>query len=130
MLVQANTINGIDRVDLTGIYMHLNNPLIDPVSEVVSADAIASQEALSLPSMSVQLSTDHLPLHVNARGIALAIIATATLVFSLQRAQKFLIPLTFGIFSAYTLHPLVVWLERIHNARVYGAILVTSLIFF
>lgn len=71
-----------------------------------------------------------LPLHVNARGLALAIIATATLVFSLQWAQKFFIPLTFGIFAAYTLNPLVVWLERIKVARVFGATLVTLMIFF
>ncbi|OIQ92489.1 AI-2 transport protein TqsA [mine drainage metagenome] len=66
----------------------------------------------------------HLPLHVNARGLALGIIATVSFVFALQWAQSFLIPLVFSIFIAYTLNPLVVWLERLRVARVIGATLV------
>ncbi|MES2046842.1 MAG: AI-2E family transporter [Pseudomonadota bacterium] len=86
---------------------------------------LATDLASTQPANSAQL-----PLHVNARGLALAIIATATLIFSLEWAQKFLIPLTFGIFAAYTLNPLVVWLEKIGIARALGATLVTLMIFF
>ena len=71
-----------------------------------------------------------LPLHVNARGMALGIIATVSFVYALQWAQKFLIPVIFGIFIAYTLNPLVVWLEKIRLPRVIGATLVTALILF
>lgn len=66
-----------------------------------------------------------LPLHVNARGLALGIIATVAFLFALQWSQKFLVPLLLGIFIAYTLNPLVVWLERWRIKRVIGATLVT-----
>jgi predicted PurR-regulated permease PerM len=69
-----------------------------------------------------------LPLHVNARGLALGIIATVAFLFALQWAQKFLVPLLLGIFIAYTLNPLVVWLERWRIKRVIGATLVTVVI--
>ncbi|MES2740272.1 MAG: AI-2E family transporter [Pseudomonadota bacterium] len=69
-----------------------------------------------------------LPLHVNARGLALGIIATVTFLYAVQWAQKFLIPLLFGIFIAYTLNPLVRWLERLRIPRVFGATLITLLI--
>lgn len=62
--------------------------------------------------------------HVDARGASLAIIATVAMLFALQSAQKFLIPLLFGVFIAYTLNPLVVWLERIKVPRLVGATVV------
>jgi predicted PurR-regulated permease PerM len=66
-----------------------------------------------------------MPIHVNARGMALGIIATIAFVYSLQWAQDFLVPLLLGIFLAYTLNPLVMWLERIKVPRFIGATLVT-----
>ncbi|MBZ2207031.1 AI-2E family transporter [Massilia soli] len=69
-----------------------------------------------------------LPVHVNARGLALGIIATVAFIFALQWSQKFLVPLLLGIFIAYTLNPVVVWLERWRIKRAIGATLVTVLI--
>lgn len=69
-----------------------------------------------------------LPVHVNARGLALGIIATVAFVYALQWSQKFLVPLLLGIFIAYTLNPVVRWLERFHIKRAIGATLVTVLI--
>ena len=69
-----------------------------------------------------------LPIHVNARGLSLGILATIACIFALQWAQKFFVPLLLGIFIAYTLNPLVRWLERWHVKRVIGATLVTALI--
>ena len=69
-----------------------------------------------------------LPIHVNARGLALGIIATITFVWALQWAQKFVVPLLLGIFIAYTLNPLVMWLERLRIKRAIGATLVTAAI--
>lgn len=69
-----------------------------------------------------------LPIHVNARGLSLGIIATIASLFALQWAQKFFVPLLLGIFIAYTLNPVVRWLERWHVKRVIGATLVTALI--
>lgn len=63
-------------------------------------------------------------IHVDARGLSLAIIAVVATIFALQSAQKFLIPLLCGIFLAYTLNPLVAWLERCRVPRVVGTVLV------
>ncbi|MGK5064488.1 AI-2E family transporter [Janthinobacterium sp. LB3P112] len=71
-----------------------------------------------------------LPLHVNARGLALGIIATVSFIFALQWAQKFLIPVLFGIFIAYTLNPVVAWLEKLRLPRAIGTSVVTALILF
>jgi predicted PurR-regulated permease PerM len=65
-----------------------------------------------------------LPIHVHAKGLALGILATVALIFALQWAQKFLVPLLLGIFIAYTLNPLVSFLERCRIKRVFGATLV------
>ncbi|MFZ6876197.1 AI-2E family transporter [Undibacterium sp. Di27W] len=62
--------------------------------------------------------------HVNARGLALTILATVAFVFALRTAQRFFIPLTFGIFIAYTLSPLVDTLQRLRIPRVIAATLV------
>ncbi|QYG10012.1 MULTISPECIES: AI-2E family transporter [unclassified Janthinobacterium] len=71
-----------------------------------------------------------LPLHVNARGLALGIIATVSFIYALQWAQKFLIPVIFGIFIAYTLNPVVTWLEKLRLPRAIGTTIVTALILF
>ncbi|MDB5962670.1 MAG: family transporter [Massilia sp.] len=65
------------------------------------------------------------PLHVNARGTAIGIIATVAFVWALQWAEKFLVPLLLGVFIAYTLNPVVGWLERRRLPRAVGATLVT-----
>ena len=72
----------------------------------------------------------HLPLHVHARGLALGIIATVAFLFALQWARNFLVPLLLGIFIAYTLNPVVGWLERLRIKRAFGATLVTAAILF
>jgi len=78
--------------------------------------------------LGAQHGTLRLPLHVNARGMSLGIIATVAFVFALQWAKNFLVPLLLGIFIAYTLSPVVRWLERWHIKRAIGATLVTGLI--
>jgi predicted PurR-regulated permease PerM len=74
----------------------------------------------TLPSLPSPLPAG-LHFSVNARGFALGILATVVFVFALQWAQKFFIPLIFGILISYTLNPLVVWLERIKIPRLIGA---------
>ncbi len=70
-----------------------------------------------------------LPMHVHAKGMALGIIATVAFLYALQWGKNFLVPLLLGIFIAYTLNPLVNWLERIRIKRIIGATLVTAAIF-
>lgn len=48
----------------------------------------------------------------DAQSWLLIIVATIAIVFALEWAQRFFIPLLLGIVLAYTLNPLVVWLER------------------
>jgi len=87
----------------------------------------ATQEPL--PATLLDASA-RLPLHVHARGLALGIIATVAFLYALQWGKQFLVPLLLGIFIAYTLNPLVCWLERIRIARPLGATLVTVAILF
>jgi predicted PurR-regulated permease PerM len=61
---------------------------------------------------------------VNARGVALGILATVACVFTLQWAKDFFIPLVFSVFISYTLAPVVAWLERIKIPRIIGATMV------
>jgi predicted PurR-regulated permease PerM len=60
----------------------------------------------------------------NAPCLALTILATSAVVVALEWAQGFLIPVLVGILLAYTLNPLVVWLERIRIPRTAAASLV------
>lgn len=76
----------------------------------------------ALPQTSAELPAVHIP--VDARGIALAILATVACVFTLQWAKDFFIPLVFSVFISYTLTPVVVWLERIKIPRIIGTTLV------
>lgn len=66
--------------------------------------------------------TVHVP--VDARGLALGILAAVALVFALDWMEKFFVPLLLGIFLAYTLNPLVAGLERIKIPRVLGTSMV------
>ncbi|TVT53177.1 MAG: AI-2E family transporter [Sedimenticola thiotaurini] len=58
----------------------------------------------------------HLP--VDARGLALGLLASIAFVFALNWMQALLVPLLLGIFLAYTLNPLVHYLEKIKFPRV------------
>jgi len=65
---------------------------------------------------------------VDARGLALGILATVALVFALDWTQKLFVPLLLGIFIAYTLNPLVSWLEQIRVPRVLGTSIVMTVV--
>lgn len=85
-----------------------------------SVDACSPVESTSLPDPAHL--TDRVSIDV--RGLALAIVTTVVVVFALQWAERFFIPLLLGIIIAYTLNPLVVWLERMRIPRVVGTSLV------
>jgi predicted PurR-regulated permease PerM len=63
---------------------------------------------------------------VDARVLALGILAALALVFALSWAQSFLVPLLLGIVITYTLNPLVAWLEAIRIPRVAGTVIVMA----
>ncbi|WP_334191118.1 AI-2E family transporter [Noviherbaspirillum sp.] len=83
------------------------------VAEVPVTNAVTDMEPATTPLAPSKVT-------VNARGLCLTILAVVAVVFALQWAQKFLIPLTFGILIAYTLNPLVAWMERIRIPRLLG----------
>lgn len=90
---------------------------LNPESPLVAVDTIVpplADDDHPLIVAEKSASTSGLPVrvHVDARGVALALIALIAVVFALQWAQKFFIPVIFGIFISYTLNPVVSWLER------------------
>lgn len=79
------------------------------------------QEKSSAPGIP---TTTAIRQHVDARGVSLGILSTVAVVFALNWAQSFVISLLLGILFAYTLNPLVVWLERFRIPRVISASIV------
>ena len=63
---------------------------------------------------------------VDARGLALGILAALASVLALSLAQGFVVPLLLGIVISYTLNPLVAWLEAIKIPRVVGTVIVMA----
>ena len=100
----------------------------DPVADGVAPPADTSVAGAGGEEFGTHVGSLRLPIHVNARGLSLGVLATIAFVFALQWAQKFFVPLLLGIFLAYTLNPVVRWLERWHVKRAIGATLVTALI--
>ncbi len=86
-------------------------------------------EVVSLKPAVVEAPTPEVRPRVEAGGLALTALALIAIIFSLQWAREFFIPLIFGILIAYTLNPLVTWLELIKLPRVLGASLVMLAIF-
>ena len=82
----------------------------------------ADKERSAVQETDVVPPTVRIP--VDARGAALAILATVALVVALEWAQKFVISLLLGILFAYMLNPLVAWLEKIKVPRVVGTLVV------
>jgi predicted PurR-regulated permease PerM len=68
------------------------------------------------------LPTVHLP--ETGHGLALTILATIAVIYALDWAQHFVISLLLGILFAYTLNPLVTWLEGLRIPRGAGSTLV------
>lgn len=116
-----------------------NHPAAPEQGPVVTADAVqpdmlehsehsSSSHAHHPDDLALHAGGLRLPVHVNARGLSLGILATVAFVFALQWAQKFFVPLLLGIFIAYTLSPVVRWLERLRIPRLIGATIVTGVL--
>ncbi|WP_313704738.1 AI-2E family transporter [Massilia sp.] len=104
-----------------------HKPAAPGATPAVTAEAVKPEPAAGSPDdLALQAGGLRLPIHVNARGLSLGILATVAFVFALQWAQKFFVPLLLGIFIAYTLSPVVRWLERVHIPRLIGATIVTA----
>jgi predicted PurR-regulated permease PerM len=94
-----------------------------------SAGSVGSARAREQRGSPADASLVTLPatrISVDARGLALGVLAALALIFALAWAEKFLVPLLLGIVIAYTLNPVVVWLEAIKIPRVVGTIIVMA----
>jgi len=96
---------------------------VNPDPQCMPASSVGACPPIERPSLpdSTHL-TDRVSMDV--RGLAVAIVTAVVVVFALQWAEKFFIPLLLGIIIAYTLNPFVVWLERIKIPRVVGTSIV------
>lgn len=66
----------------------------------------------------------------DSRSLAEVIVAVVATIFALYWAQRFFIPLFLGIILAYTLNPLVTWMERIKIPRLVGTTIVMVTLLF
>ncbi len=82
------------------------------------------QSGPSFEALPVPLPATRMP--VDARGLALGILAALASVVALWWAQAFVVPLLLGIVVAYTLNPLVAWLEAIKIPRAAGTVIVMA----
>jgi len=105
----------------------MNQPVDLPRThaQALTADADASA---STPATPAAPEPSRIPLHVNARGLALGVIATVAFLYALQWSRNFLVPVLLGILFTYMLSPLVCWLEKLRIPRIIAATLITAAI--
>jgi predicted PurR-regulated permease PerM len=63
---------------------------------------------------------------VDARGLALAVLAVLATIYALSWAQAFVVPMLLGIVISYTLSPVVNWLEALKLPRVVATVIVMA----
>ena len=63
---------------------------------------------------------------VDARGLALAVLAVLATIYALSWAQAFMVPLLLGIVISYTLNPVVTRLEALRLPRVVATVIVMA----
>jgi predicted PurR-regulated permease PerM len=100
---------------------------MNPADVFASIGTAASARAVEQLDSALDASLLSLPptrMTVDARGLALGILAVLATVFFLSWAQNFVVPLLVGIVISYTLNPLVTWLEAIKIPRVVGTVIV------
>jgi predicted PurR-regulated permease PerM len=95
-------------------------------ASIGTTDAVRARAPLvsAADASLVTLPATRMP--VDARGLALGILAALASVVALSWAQGFVVPVLLGIVIAYTLNPLVGWLEAIKIPRFAGTIMVMA----
>ena len=101
---------------------------VDPIGAIeriagATDDSTLEKIAAAPDNTELQLPAP-VPPPIDVRGAALSVLAILAVVYALNWAQVFFISLILGIVFAYTLNPLVEWLERVHVPRVLGAAVV------
>lgn len=87
---------------------------------IATAETTAPAEPQSAAAEPPTVSPSTAPAPASARNVALLILAAIAVVFALKWAQAFVVSLLLGILFAYTLNPLVAWLERLRIPRPAG----------
>jgi predicted PurR-regulated permease PerM len=98
------------------------NSTLAPVATLQADSARAAEE--DRPAASALAATVRMV--VDARGLTLGVLAALAFIFALSWAAKLLVPLLLGIVIAYTLNPLVAWLEAIRIPRAAGTVIVMA----
>ena len=93
----------------------------EPANAKSSAARVAAIENTKAAALSPPVDATVIHLPVDARGLSLGILTTIAVAFALNWAQDFVASLMLGILFAYTLNPLVAWLEYIKIPRVLSA---------
>ncbi|MGB6054246.1 MAG: AI-2E family transporter [Burkholderiaceae bacterium] len=106
----------------TPLHQHPALPKAPAMSDAAAPQPAANAPALESPTEPAEPASEF-----DANGLALTILAALAVLFALQWAQAFLIPLVFGVLIAYTLNPPIVWLERLHVPRLIGVVLVMAI---
>ena len=103
----------------------MSQPPVEISLPPIPAGSVATAPASGAEADPDPGNSPRIPLHVNARGLALGIIATVAFVYALQWSRGFLVPLLLGILISYTLSPLMCWLERCRIPRFVAATMIT-----
>jgi predicted PurR-regulated permease PerM len=90
----------------------------------VKPELVTAADAPRSASPATELVVPTIRVPVDARSIALTILAVIAVVCALYFAQTFFVSLLLGILIAYTLNPLVVYLERIRIPRAAATVIV------
>lgn len=105
-----------------------NTPMVSdaslPSPNAATAAPLIAAAAKPPDSPAPKIIVPEIRMPADARSVSLAILATIAVVGALHLAQAFFVSLLLGILVAYTLNPLVVYLERIRVPRVAGTVIV------
>lgn len=102
----------------------MNAALVPAATSTADPTRPVEQLGPAVDGSHVSIPATRMP--VDARGLAVGILAALASVYALSWAQAFLVPLLLGIVISYTLYPLVAWLEAIKIPRVAGTVVVMA----
>lgn len=95
-----------------------------PPLTAVTPEPVSASGALPHASPAAESGAPTVRVAAGARGIALTILAAIAVAGALELAQTFFVSLLLGILVAYTLNPLVAYLERVRIPRAAGTLIV------
>jgi predicted PurR-regulated permease PerM len=101
------------------------NPAAVPAS-IGKADRVRVEEPPDSAVVAPPVDFPATRLPVEARALSLVVLAALAVIFALSWAQALVVPLLLGIVIAYTLDPLVAWLETIRIPRAVGTVVVMA----